>query len=494
MVQLNKFLFDKSQPVVRDIPGLRRIILILIFLGFVVSVVATRNYLAEKEYWRIVLNSIFQILLISLYIFYHRIPVQWRVIFLSITITAIGSVAFYKNGMIAIVKIGLFISPVLLAVIFNSRIAITILVLTGLYYLAIMTGHVKGYLPMPNLNSLANRPTISFDAMVLFIFSIITLIIISGMKKELLGNLETIHSQNDELKKEEKTLESLKDDLQTKILIRTEELKNSENDLLSTRNALLTQIETLQQQNSVLESTINEIKTTQANLIQSRKLTSLGSLTTGISHELNNPLNFIHGALIILEQKPEITTDAETSKVIGILKNGNEKIKSIVRSLNEFSPKEGKLNSSCNLHDIIKEAQVMVKHFFNEGKTFQLVDPGFKTLVNGQSDKLHQLFLNLIHNAAQAIEQDGKVIVSFSMDRITNLITVHVKDSGAGIAPELLNKITEPFFTTKPAGSGTGLGLYISKQIVENHQGTLKFLSEPGHGTEVQVTFPASFD
>lgn len=235
-------------------------------------------------------------------------------------------------------------------------------------------------------------------------------------------------------------------------------------------------------------STAHEnLKSTQNHLIQSEKMASLGVLATGVGHEINNPLNYIKSGLKALFKVIDENSKKDFTKYINIVNDGVDRASIIVKSLSQFSKAGVEFNEYCKVDDIIENCLLILA---NELKKIQ-VDKCYietPTIVHGNEGKLHQVFMNILSNAVQAINGNGKITISTVVDN--GKVVVSIKDNGHGIPKENLSKIGDPFFTTKPPGSGTGLGLYIVYSIVEEHEGDIQVTSEQNNGTEFIITLP----
>ena len=247
----------------------------------------------------------------------------------------------------------------------------------------------------------------------------------------------------------------------------------------------------INQQKNEIEDNLNKLKAAQNQLVQSEKMASLGVLTAGIAHEINNPLNFINGAYLGLDSFFASKAPQHKDEVSVLLKGlhtGVERASAIIQGLNHFSRDSKSYNEECRLHTIIDNCLLMLQ---NKYKNRIEIDKQYgpkEIIVRGNDGKLHQLFMNLLLNAIQAIENKG--IISIITQENENLATVTITDNGCGINSENLSKVFDPFFTTKAPGEGTGLGLSISYNIVKDHKGDIEFKSETGKGTTVKLTLP----
>lgn len=271
-----------------------------------------------------------------------------------------------------------------------------------------------------------------------------------------------------------------------------EELETSNEELQAFNEELNEKNEIIQDQNHELKQTLQTLKETQSQLLQSEKMASLGILTAGVAHEINNPLNYIMGAYTGLNRHYEEKTFSDNYEEVGLLiaalKTGVDRSSAIVQGLNQFSRKSESHDEDCYLHSIIDNSLTMlhnkIKHHITIDKDFTDSD----VIVKGNVGNLHQVFINVLGNAVQAIESDGIIKIKTSIYESTVMIVV--TDTGGGIAPGNLNKVTDPFFTTKDPGEGTGMGLSISYNIIQEHNGALMIDSELGVGTSVKISFP----
>lgn len=233
-----------------------------------------------------------------------------------------------------------------------------------------------------------------------------------------------------------------------------------------------------------------ELQRTQKLLVTSEKMASLGVMAMGIAHEINNPLNFIKNGVEalesrIVEEMPEKKEELEP--LLRIVREGVKRSTNIVKSLSHFSRKTPSMEEECDLKDIIENC-LMILHnkIKNRIKIITTFDKDSRAI--GNEGRLHQALLNILANAAQAI--DGKGIINILTSRKNGFIEVTIEDDGEGIPEDNLSKISDPFFTTKAPGEGTGLGLFITYSIIEEHKGEIDVISNPGKGTIFIITIP----
>lgn len=239
------------------------------------------------------------------------------------------------------------------------------------------------------------------------------------------------------------------------------------------------------------EEALNNLKETQSQLIQSEKMASLGTLTAGVAHEINNPLNYIMGGYRAISDHISENEDIRIDELIEYLrwiKTGGDRASDIVKSLNQFSRSNDEKNEKCNIHIIIEDCILVLQHNHKDRiqivRNFHADDP----MILGNSGKLHQVILNILSNAIDAIVEEGKV--SIQTKSTDSKVEVIIEDNGCGISDENIERIADPFFTTKPPGVGTGLGLSIAKSIISDHDGELNFQSEINKGTTLSIILP----
>ncbi|MDO9566001.1 MAG: ATP-binding protein [Candidatus Desulfaltia sp.] len=223
-------------------------------------------------------------------------------------------------------------------------------------------------------------------------------------------------------------------------------------------------------------------------LLQADKLASLGQLSAGIAHEINNPLGLILGYTQLLmrgESKgPQVFEDLKT------IEKQTCNCKIIVEALLNFARKTETQKIAININQTIKNIIAVIRHQFelDNVSLVTVLDESIQP-VTGDEEKLKQVFMNLLMNARQAISESGDITIkTFAPNH--NRVCVIVEDSGSGIPTNIINKIFDPFFTTKPTGLGTGLGLSVSYGIIKEHNGEISVQSEPGNGATFIVTLP----
>jgi PAS domain S-box-containing protein len=234
---------------------------------------------------------------------------------------------------------------------------------------------------------------------------------------------------------------------------------------------------------------ITHRKKIEQQLLQADRLASLGELSAGVAHEVNNPLGMILGyAQLLLRSEPEDTQNFQDLKVI---EKHARNCKIIVEDLLKFARNVETRKGVLQVNDALREVVAVVDHQFKlDNVTIETKLDASMPSLYADGEKLKQVFMNLLMNARQAMEGQGLIRISTDHDPVRNQISVTVEDTGSGIHPKIMKKIFDPFFTTKPTGEGTGLGLSVSYGIVKDHHGEIDVQSTPGKGSRFTITFP----
>jgi PAS domain S-box-containing protein len=266
--------------------------------------------------------------------------------------------------------------------------------------------------------------------------------------------------------------------------------RRAEEELRSLGESLVGQNEELRAMAKELERKNEQAQTMTQQLWQAAKLATIGELAASIAHELNNPLATVSlRAEGLLSKTP---SDHPNRRSLEIMQQEIERMGNLVANLLQFSRRYGKQISTVNVCDELdKTLELIHGHLRNHGIEVRRECAADVPSIQMDRQQLRQVFLNLITNAGDAMPTGGtltiRVEVNFSA---TDHILIQVADTGVGIPPEAFERVVEPFFTTKPEGKGTGLGLPICKRIVEDYGGKLSLASEVGKGTNVSITFP----
>lgn len=299
----------------------------------------------------------------------------------------------------------------------------------------------------------------------------------------------------------------------------TEQLQASFCDLSRSNDHLEDQVQIRTQE---LETTLTNLKLTQSQLIQSEKLSSLGEMVAGIAHEINNPIGFVDGNLhhaerymiqllahIARYQTPGISAadvmehadhidlafiQEDLPKLLTSMKIGTDRIREIVLSLRNFSRLDEAQLKPADLHDGLDSTLIILHHRLTQTPGHPItIEKNYGNLSNVQCypGLLNQVFMNLISNAIEALEDTQAPKITLKTDVTPQHVIISIQDNGPGIPPSAQDHIFDPFFTTKAMGKGTGLGLSISHQIItEQHHGTIVCESNAQQGTTFTLTIP----
>ena len=257
---------------------------------------------------------------------------------------------------------------------------------------------------------------------------------------------------------------------------------------------------------------LRELELRQRHLIQSEKLASLGTLLSGVAHELNNPLSNISSSSQILAEEIDSADREYQKELIGQINDQTDRARNIVRSLLEFSRDKEFKDRQLPLKTLFEETIRFVKGQMPPSVTVTLDIPD-DLVITADKQRIQQAFLNLIKNGIEAIPGEGSVAIKARKHRALDkaeddtaimnylryrgkctleddTVDIEIRDTGDGISADLLPKVFDPFFTTKDVGKGSGLGLFIVHEIIEEHDGCIAVDSEPGKGTAFLIRLP----
>lgn len=290
---------------------------------------------------------------------------------------------------------------------------------------------------------------------------------------------------------------------------------------LQTQRNLADQLEIQYQEQAKL---LQQLKTTQSQLLHAEKMASIGQLAAGIAHEINNPLGFIHSnlqslneylnrlikALDFSEKLLHKTDDAISLKLkqdyfnraqIAYIKEdtpallqeplaGISRVSSIIQNLKVFSHVDNTSWQECDLRQIVDSTLSMLSNELKYKVKVHVDYAAQSPYIQCQPVQLNQVLLNILNNAIQAMNDIGDIWLQ--MHEQENSLSLIIKDNGCGIPPDVLPRVFEPFFTTKDVGQGSGLGLSMVYNVIKQHQGTISVQSELGVGTTISIYFPLS--
>ncbi|MEW6594898.1 MAG: ATP-binding protein [Thermodesulfobacteriota bacterium] len=246
--------------------------------------------------------------------------------------------------------------------------------------------------------------------------------------------------------------------------------------------------ETLRRSTEQLQDTLGELQRAQVVMVRQEKLASIGTLASGVAHEILNPLNII-SSIVQLLQMEELPPPVQEQ--LGAVMAQIRRATKITNNLRMFSHHKEAAIGPVDLNAFLDRTLVLVEHDLNLDNILvdRDYDPELPTL-DADEDQLAQVFLNFISNARDAMAGRPERRITIRTRRVEDAILVAFADTGSGIPPEHLGKVFDPFFTTKDPGHGTGLGLSIVYSIIESHGGTIEVHSEPDRGTEFFIHLP----
>lgn len=441
---------------------LRRAIVLFFSLALAATLVLSYRSYMFGEWITLSVTSAATIGLLILYVFRNRIKNSViSGIFVALIFAVLGT-GLFKLGILAAATYYISLVPVFTFLTSTYRKAIFALAFCLLMYAGFGYLYYSGSLISGIDANLYMASPLSW---------ILNLLILGFVGMAIL-DIVNVYSKN--LERSHQKIAEHRDSLKEKVEEKTENLYRLN--------------QQLSQSNDELLKRLKELRKAQNQLLEKEKMASLGMLTAGIAHELKTPLNYISSSKTLLKAKLEEdqNLDEESKQLLDFINTGTERMNSIIKGLNQFSRDQDRYDEECDIPEIIDSCLEIINHLI---KGRLEVKRNYQPIkIEGNVGKLHQVFTNLLTNAAQAIEGEGEL--SIEVNSVDQKCQIEISDNGCGISPENLKKIQEPFFTTKAPGVGTGLGLSITKRIVEEHQGQMKFNSEINKGTTVSLQFP----
>jgi len=247
----------------------------------------------------------------------------------------------------------------------------------------------------------------------------------------------------------------------------------------------------MQQVMEAFNTMVYELELRQDQLVQSKKLSSIGTLTAGVAHQLNNPLNNISTSCQIALDDLDSDNRELLLKMLQNIDQETLRARDVVKGLLEFSRSEQFRIRAASLADTVNRAVRLVRSEVSADIQIKVMIPD-DLIVPMDMQRMQEVFLNLIINAAQAIEQQGTITISSEVDTEEEVVTITVHDTGPGIPEEIQGQLFDPFYTTKEEGKGTGLGLSVVYGIIQKHHGEITVASEPGQGASFYLRLPLS--
>lgn len=285
-----------------------------------------------------------------------------------------------------------------------------------------------------------------------------------------------------------------KQELEELVQSKTKELVNTNHELEASQ-------EELRQSNDELIATNEYLQKTQRQLVESEKMASLGQLTAGLAHEINNPINFISGGVQALESLSDSLVEsknlseeqiasikADMKDLINSINNGVSRTAAIVNGLKVFSNAGEDTNALLDVTEPIENALLLVSNRLKQNQISVIKEFHHQSYVKASGSHISQVLINMLDNSIRALASvEGEKIIRISTEETKDHILIKLRDNGEGIPSELHDHIFEPFFTTREVGSGAGLGLYICYSLVAKNNGKITFVSQQGAGTEFSI-------
>jgi len=304
------------------------------------------------------------------------------------------------------------------------------------------------------------------------------------------------------------------------------ELITTYNKMAGSLQSLYTELEQkVEERTKELKLANDELKNTQTMMVHSEKMRSLGQLVAGITHEINNPINFIHGNMLhlknytvslinLIELYESLEEDLSDDKklelknlkdkieldflkedlpmLIKSCQEGTERTKNIILDLKNFSRLDERVLNNINLEkEIDTTLNILNNKIKNKIEIIKEYDQDIPC-IEGFGGQLNQVFMNILDNACYSIEKTGKIYIRLKKNK--NGVIIEFEDTGTGMNSEQLEKIFEPFYTTKEVGEGSGMGMSISYKVIQNHQGTITLNSQLGKGTIFKIQLPTKMN
>ncbi|MCW3786453.1 PAS domain-containing sensor histidine kinase [Plebeiibacterium sediminum] len=293
------------------------------------------------------------------------------------------------------------------------------------------------------------------------------------------------------------------------------ELINAELQLLKVNKEISNKSAQLEAEKKHLETTLDILKNTQEKLIESEKMAALGVLTAGLAHEINNPVNYVNAGMTafnktflriktaisaLLEHRGGDTKDIESQigsyfetgdKMIKIMENGIARVIDIVYSMRTFSRNKTTDFTNYDIDKLIDGTIVLFESALKSKSIEVIKDFSQIPDIYCIPGRIQQVFTNLISNSIDSIKDSGEIIIITKYITEKDVVQVTIKDNGVGIDFDKKKKIFDPFYTTKDVGQGSGLGLYLTYKIIEEHEGSIWFETEKNSGTAFYIELPA---
>lgn len=463
-----------------------RALLVGVILGAVTFSLTTLSFNANPHKIGYIIDFIILLTVSLLYFKREQISLKVKTLGIIISLFLLIFTDIYRYGVFSNDKILFILIPLFSYFSMTIRQTIIISIVCVATYIWFSISFVNGTM-LPVYDYFAKNKSYNIWAINILLITILSSIIIvlfERFKRALVHLIKQLQAKN-------KELESYGDKLEHMVQEKTQNLEKVNEKLVQTNNELQKKNKIIEHQNSELKSTLNYLRDTQSQLVLAEKMASLGVLTAGVAHEINNPLNFIIGAKNGLENYFNNEAPEHKEKILAILEcleTGVNRASDVVQRLHQLRVNNEIANEICDINEIITEC---ITKFGIESLNNITLSKSFCNevlLIKGNTEKLSQVFKIIIENSLQSISAEGYIIIETC--RNNEIATITISDSGVGISSNNIARVTDPFFTTKDPGKGIGLGLSIAYSIIKDHNGTITINSVEGQGTTVKIEIP----
>lgn len=326
-----------------------------------------------------------------------------------------------------------------------------------------------------------------------------------------------------------KKLDSLNKNLEKRVMTRTQKLRETVAQLDKEQAALKTEVESRKKSELELSKSLTQLKQAQVKLVSSEKMASLGMLSAGIAHEINNPISFILNNFNVLSDyndtfhtlikdyksyaESALVVDDKAKEILGRIKeyeeeedlefiiadslsllkstgDGITRVVDIVKNMKTFSHPDIESEQGVDVHEVLESTLLLLKNEIKSNVRIVKKLNATTDSINANRNQLGQVFLNIIMNAVQALPESTDGIIQIHTESNDQSILIYITDNGCGIPEDKLKLVFDPFYTSKAVGEGTGMGLSISHSIVNKYHGTISVSSVQGKGTKFTLVFP----
>lgn len=437
--------------------------------------------------------SALTIVFIIVFLLRKRLTYQAKMYILLFSALIFFCLGLYNRALFSPVLSFLVIVPLIQSYIGSFRLAVTMNIILLVLYLVmgvivINTPDIRDR----NWESMLVSPWIWLtDISIIFTITLATIVIGRANNHLLIDIYNSLEEQRDELNRQAAELRRRKEELEQLVAVRSHELLEANGALYNNNLQIAEKNQEIAWKNEETEKKLAEIRRIEKDLLESDKLASVGVFAHGITRNISAPM------AIIGEEVATLTTLATTegpeqqktiTELTAILDTGVGRLSRVLADLERIGGTD--TNERTNLSKIARDAIEATRVTARPNAIINLEEQNHAFHVRGNAARLERIFINLLTNACHALEHksDGRITIRFTEE--LKSVIAEVEDNGDGISPDLLKRITEPFFTTKDPGKGTGLGLFLCQSLMADMGGHLDIRSEVGRGTRILLRFP----